>query len=255
MINSGLAGAKMRRFFFIAACVFLAALPNTNAEAESGYRVAKRISTAHGAIEILDDSRLTPALERKLLHGCADPLEILDENDPLAKSFNRDQVRPARLRQIDAQGRAISDFLLEKDAPVANIDLELGPKSDPIFVVGYNDYACMGSYSGFVRALFKFSRGRLATVEAKNEQGKPQPIRLFSSLKADWKFLKNAPDNIEIVQVFCQPDFAHETKTQMAFQIIYRTYRLQGGVWRVRQRHDPGFWENDGVFPPRSKFP
>jgi hypothetical protein len=245
----------MRSAVALAICIITAGL-STAAATGAPYRIAQQATTAWGTIEIVEDTRLTPGLEHRLLHGCSNPLDVLDDGDPLAKSFARDPIRPARLRQVDTGRHVIVDLVLEKNAPVANIDAKrLGPGDDPVLVVGYNDNACMGSYSGQGKLLFRFNSGKLTPVLALTDDGRRQQVVMFSSLKSDWRFAHNTAGDIKIEQVFCRPDFEHETKGNLPFQMTYRTYRFQDGEWRLKERKEAGFWEADNGFPPSSKFP
>ncbi len=238
--------------------VLAAAMMPAAAQSANPYQVVQSVATAHGALQVLEDKRLSHALERLLWSNCVDILDVLDNNDPRAKPFIAAPLIPAKLRQVDEHGHIIKEIVLEEQAPVAKIETrQLGAVSNPIFQIRADDNACLGSYSGQAIWLFQFDHGGLSPVVATDQRGTSKQIILAETSKSTWRLVRAMPTDIEIEQMLCRPDFdaKKEKNSETPFLLRYITYRFDGSHWRMAERQERGFWEDDDGFPKRSKFP
>jgi hypothetical protein len=243
---------RMRRIL----TVFMLLLAPTITHAKAHYTVVQSVAVPNGHLEVLLDARLAPDIRKAMLDKCVDPEDILEENDPRLKPLLKERPLAALFRQVDIKGRIITSMQPNEQAPVARIEAHtIGNPADPVFLLDTNDSACMGSYSGRGVLFYHFDHGRITPVMV-NGNGKPTQIYLFDSLKSEWRFLVNTPTKIEIEQMLCRPDYAHNTgKENMPFLLRYITFRFDGGKWTQAERLKPGFWEADDNFPPRRNFP
>lgn len=254
---SASSGQIVPRFFQGILIVSVLAL-SAQVRAAETYSVAHVITTEHGKLQILEDRRITPALEDAMWKGgCTDPLEIYAPNDPRGKPFISHPLLPARLRYVTSGRTTISNRVLDKQAPVARIRVGTFDQArDPIFLIETNDSACFGSYSGEAVMLMHFRSGDIGPVMARDANGSFTAISMFTSLKSAWRIVRSEPDYTEIEQIYCRPDYARDReKDDLPFLITYITYRRTGNEWVRATRAVPGFWESDSRFPPRSAFP
>jgi hypothetical protein len=245
----------MRKFWLM--CPVVLAMP---ALASPDYRVAQDIPLGAGRLQVLEDSRLTPALEKTLWGMCADPVLALGDDAPEALPFRQTPVAPAKLRQLDRQSRVVSETVLEDQAPIARIEpRRLGSPAHPIILVRYDDDACMGSYSGQAVVFFALSGDRLTAAVAQDGHGHRQPVTGFESLKSGWRFVRTAPNDIIIEKILCRPDFDADKRDpdpSGAGQFLLRfiTFHFDGRRWHFTERREPGYWESDDSFPAHRRF-
>jgi hypothetical protein len=73
-----------------------------------------------GALQILEDSRITPALRADMWQETTDLDLVLSEDDPLRKALKKTPLRGAHLRLVDAAGKMIADRAFT--VPLAALD-------------------------------------------------------------------------------------------------------------------------------------
>lgn len=256
-LNRGLRDSRMFKVTsFAVLAIGLFATPCA-ALAESAYRPVQTVTFAGGALQILEDRRLTPSLARKLWETAVDPVIVLGEDNPAAQPFKKEPLRPARLRQVSKTGVLVVDVVLDKQSPIARIERRrLGRASDPVYLITTDNSAGFGSYSGQVTALYTLSGDRLVPVQAIGPKGRAEKIGLADTLKSGWKVIDNNPSHTVIEQVLCRPDLSERHPDQdQPFQVIYITYQFDGTSWRMAERITSGFWESDDAWPRGSDFP
>ncbi|KAF0812587.1 hypothetical protein IGB42_02876 [Andreprevotia sp. IGB-42] len=117
----------------------------------------------------------------------------------------------------------------------------------PTWLVSVDLTADAGSYNGPLTQPVAIAGQRLQWVEAVDAAGRRKPVRLVSTLKADWRrIVQGGRDAFLLIR--CEPAGGD-------FRIVLQRYTLDGAVWRVRERSHPGFWEAEGDFPPLARFP
>lgn len=235
---------------FVIACALLFA--TSASRAGDIYKVVQSISTKDGRLQILEDARLSPSLERKMWDSCVNPSFILDESDPQVKVFAHAPLRPAEVRQVDDRGHQVAIEAPDAFSPIAKIEgRRLGPPSGTVYLVDVNNSACFGSYSGRGVLLMHFDRGVIRPVLVSHLNEKPTGLHLFNTLKTDWRIADPSPNHTVINYVLCRPDASNPPK----FTMRYITYRFDGSAWRATVREEPGFWESDQGFPDKIRFP
>jgi hypothetical protein len=241
------------RTFLLA--VLLSAAP---AFARPAYKVVQTVEIPDGKLQVLEDARLTGHYEELLWERCADPSSALEAGDPTIVTFEKSALLRARYRQVDAEGKIVVEF--RSKTGIARIEPKtLGTPGHPFYLIRTsNNVACMGSYAGEPVYVYEFVNGRISAVKATNARGKSVSVDFYDSLKSSWRVVRDKPNDIEIEELYCRPDFEREEKLKTSegqFKLIYFTYHYDGLQWRVAQREEPGFWEADDDFPPPSKFP
>ncbi|WGS48720.1 hypothetical protein LFL96_13115 [Paraburkholderia sp. D15] len=219
----------------------------------AGYHVVQRVPGADGdSIELLEDERVTPALQKQLW-GTGESQEALPGNDPkpLAK---------AQLRLVSAAGAIAATRQL--DYPLARVEpAPLHGLPGPALFLTVDASAPMGSYSGPATEVLMPARQSLDTVRYTGADGRSGSLILARTGKADWKISparkgQGAPD--EIQQVSSSPNFDSKKANKDSdddFVTRYATFRFVDGKWQLAERQRPGLWENEGDFPKRSLFP
>jgi hypothetical protein len=208
----------------------------------------------NGKLELLEDARLTPALEKKLW-GSGGPEMALDENDPRYKDLTTNLLLNAVLRLKDTHGKTVAQSELEREQ--ARIRFERLHPGRRAILVTTDLSAGAGSYSGPLTELMTVAGGRLKTVVARDaESGESEPIRLMITLKTAWKLVPaaGARNNLEdILEVACRPDVDAEDAND--FLVTYMRYHWDGKGWIVLTRKVHGLWEDDNGFPAPDQFP
>jgi hypothetical protein len=219
------------------------------AAADAGYRTVQSVPANDGRVQVLEDARLTPSLAKKLWGTSTDPLLVLGEDDPTARSFKIKPLLPAKLRQIGSRGEVVADTVFAN--PLARIETRKLGLASAAYLVTTDDSVGMGSYSGLVTQLYAIQHRRLRPMLATDAAGKTQPITLVDTLKSGWKITDANPTHTVIEQLLCRPDF----KTAQDFTLTFITYWFDGHVWRTAHRSAPGFWEDDQDWPAVASFP
>ncbi len=249
----------MRRMCFLSV-LLLAAIAPAMAERQPHLVVASTLTLTaasdgfNGKLELLEDARLTSALE-KTLWGSGGPEMALGENDPRYKDLTTNLLLNAVLRLKDEHGKIVAKTELEREQ--ARIRFERLRPGRRAILVTTDLSAGAGSYSGPVTELLNVTAGRLKTVTAKNaESGLSEPIRLMSTLKTAWKLVPTAGSQTkqkDILMVACRPDFDAEDAND--FFVTYARYHWDGKGWIVLIRKVHGLWEDDNGFPALDQFP
>lgn len=180
-------------------------------------------------LKLVLDAQLTPSeLERHWASG-----------EPVAHT-------PAALELRGCQGQLLDR--MELDAPLAKLDPSplRGTRLHTVLVT-VDLTAPAGSYNGPLTSPIEVDHNRLQQSQARTPDGRFEPIRLALTGKSAWKKTAiNAKD--QLLSVRCEPQGEQ-------FVITYRRYQPTRQGWRVRSRSEPGFWESDGAFPARRRFP
>ncbi|MFM0209926.1 hypothetical protein PQQ96_21205 [Paraburkholderia sediminicola] len=208
----------------------------------SGYWVAQRVPGAAGdTIELLEDERITPALQQQMW-GSGAAEEGLPGKDlkPLAK---------AQLRLVSASGAIAATRQL--DYPLARVETApLHGVPGPVLFMTVDATAPMGSYSGPATEILMPAQQSLDAMQYATDDGKSGALVLARTGKANWKISPSRKGGAdEIQQVASAPGTGDDFVTR------YATYRFIGGKWQLTQRQEPGLWESDGDFPNRNLFP
>ncbi|WP_189045632.1 hypothetical protein [Aliidongia dinghuensis] len=199
-----------------------------------------------GALQILEDARLTPALRRNMWGQTADTDLVLAEKNPLRKSFAKMPLKPAHLRLVDNAGKVVEDQAFE--VPLAELDRQQ-LHDGPATVLLTTDHSIgTGSYAGLETSLWAVVQGELMP--------EPLPGRkvLVGSLKNAWKIVEEKTPQgaaAKAVQVVaCHPNFANPNwAATEEFVVELTTYRFAGGAWQAATNSLTGYWENDGAWP------
>ncbi len=217
-----------------------------------GYRRTEHVATGSsggGALEVLEDERVTPALRHQMWGVADDPGFVLPPGSPLSAAFKAHPLRPARLRLLDGAGTVLEEKTL--DEPQAIVwPAPLRGLPAPGVMLTVDRSVGMGSYAGPGTTLLLPSLHRLAPERAIAADGTPTGIDLADTLKTAWTVLPardGAGDEIELVS--CRPVGADAN-----FVTTYSVYRLVASQWHVASHWEAGIWENEG-FPGRSAFP
>lgn len=212
-------------------------------------------------LELLEDSRITPALRASFQRGlpvdaCAQP--ATDVVHAFCDTIRKHLLLPALVRFVDSSGRDLDTTTLER--PIADVMLVIDDPaaSRRVYGVGVDLTADAGTYSGpYVRLLDQRSR-RFEWLRARDSvSDEVEEVHLATTPKAAWQ-VAAGPDgsNSEILTVACRPTFADKKAgTGDGFQVIYDRYTFIGADLQRHRRAERGFWENDGRFPARSRFP
>jgi hypothetical protein len=235
-------------------CIFLLMVCNAAGGSGPAYTVAQALALSrgpngmNGKMELLLDSRLTPAV-RKLMWGTGDWSFVLSPESELFKEFSATPPAHARLVISDHSGKIIVDRTL--DAALAEMkELSPAPSRNREYLLTVDHSAGAGSYSGLATTVIEVSHASLHDVEAVDVATQKQElIRLSKTLKSDWR-IDSSGSGTNILFVSCHP--AGNTDS---FVIDYVRYELQGSAWFKYLRQTPGFRESDEPFPASSVFP
>lgn len=210
-----------------------------------------------GRIELLEDGRIRPQMREAIASAYGD--------DPCAGGGERvlaslcgdpshAPLRPATLRLIDAGGKIIATRRLER--PLAELGVTSlygdGRKS---YTVTVDLSAGFGSYSGpYTRFAEPDARG-FGWLLA-DSAGTSDTLAMASTLKTRWVVLRDRADrNAEFLLVRCRPNLSTLSDSSVAFILTFERFTFDGARWHLRARSEPGCYESDAPFPPRSKFP
>src|SRR6266481_1233494 len=238
----------------LVSCIFMLMVCNAAERSGPAYTVAQTFALSrdpngmNGKMELLLDSRLTPAV-RKLMWGTGGWSFVLSLESELFKEFSARPPAHARLVISDHSGKVIADRTL--DGALAELT-EWSPAAarnhEYLLTVDYS--AGAGSYSGLVTTVIQASHASLHDVEAADvAMQKQELIRLAKTLKSGWK-IDSSSGGTNILLVSCHPAGSTDS-----FVIDYVRYELHGSAWFKYLRQAPGFWESDEPFPASSVFP
>lgn len=226
------------------------ATPTPTVAAPDGYHVMQRAPGLDGdSIELLEDDRITPALQKQLW-GTGASEDGLPGNDPKP-------LVKAQLRLVSASGAIAATRQL--DYPLARVEpAPLRGLPGPVLFLTVDATAPTGSYSGPATQILMPARQSLDSVQYTADDGKTGPLVLAVTGKAAWKISPSRKGGAdEIQQVACSPDFDKKDSTgdDDDFVTRYQTYRFVDGKWLLAQRQRHGIWESDQEFPKRNMFP
>jgi hypothetical protein len=210
-----------------------------------GYRVAQRVPTADRAgtvLEILEDARITPELQ-KTLWGTGAGADGLPDGVSHAPLLN------AQVQLVSAADTVLASRKL--DYPLATLEpAPLHGLPSPAWFLTDDETAPMGSYSGPATEMLVPSHSGLEPVGYESAQGEATPLVLARTGKADWRVVSPRSGTTEEIEAaFCTPADAGN------FVTTYRTYRFVDGKWQAASRQLRGLWESDRQFPAHADFP
>jgi hypothetical protein len=194
-----------------------------------------------GELQLLQDARVTPALQKKLWEMGGVPEDFAN----------------AAVRIVKPDGAVADSTELER--PLARLDpmpANLYDDSRQTWLVTTDYSTGTGSYAGPITTFVEVHDGRLHWLEATDSAtGKTARIAVMHSLKTVWK---TAPardgHGREILEARCRPDA--RTKTgDVEFVLSYYRYAFDGTRWIRRVRETKGFSEFEDGFPARRLFP
>jgi hypothetical protein len=204
-----------------------------------------------GKLELLEDSRLTPELD-KTLWGAGGPEMALDENDPLYKQLASAPLQHATLRLKDRHGKGIKEMTLDREQ--ARISVQTLHPVHRTILVTIDLSAGFGSYSGPLTELLDVSHGKLEFAMAQDAHSRTEkPLYLANTLKTAWRFSPASNDvatQKDILEVACRPN-----ADAIVFYTTYTRYHWNGSEWISVSRRSAGMWESDQPFPAASRFP
>lgn len=207
-----------------------------------------------GRIELLEDARIDPSMRTAIAESygadpCAGhPPDVLNALcDP-----HHLPLRPAMLRLVDTSGRVVATRPLER--PLADLGVaSLYGTERRSYMLTVDLSAGFGSYSGpYTRFAEPDARG-FGWVTA-DSAGVTDTLTLVSTLKMAWRLVSDGRGHsADLLLVRCRPDFS--VTDSAAFTLTFEHYTFDGARWRLLARREPGCYESDEPFPPRSKFP
>lgn len=219
-----------------------------------GYKVFQSVALkrdAHGldgALQVLEDARVTAEVRESLWATSTDPTVALDKDDPAAKRFAEEKIRPARVRLVDSADRVLDERTFE--VPLAELERErlaAGPRQ-PTFFVTVDETTGMGHSASPATLLATVADGKLRW-ETVVRAGTTREIILGRGLEGDWRLdrQKGGPTDILAFSCLCADDANAET--------YYRRYRRGAAGWGLKERKERRAWNTDKGFPPPGKFP
>ena len=211
----------------------------TQTTARESFAIRASLPLADGQLQLMEDARLTVALQRKLWNtGQAGELKL----------------RNAALRVVRSDNTLVDSIELERPmARVSKVSVYEKPARDT-FLVTVDYSAEAGSYNGPITYLVEIDDGHLKFLEATDRAtGKADRIALMQSLKRIWQFVPAARGSSgkDILYALSQPSDA----TVNEFVTVYRRYFFDGTRWVRVSREKKGLSEFDSGPPPRRLFP
>ena len=247
------------RYRLLASLLVLALSPPARADEAAlppGYALHRSLpldkaaNGTDGALQILEDSRITPALRGLMWQQTNDTDLILAARDPLRAAFAKKPLQPAHLRFVDGAGKVLADQPF--DVPLADIEVQPLHDGAPTFLVSTDHSVGMGSYAGLETTLAEIDQGKLVPVAL---PGRPALVR---SLKNGWKIVDDkvpgaapaAGVHKAIQVVACHPNYAKpDWAVTGEFVVDLTTYRYAAGAWHDTVRSLVGYWESDEDWP------
>ena len=205
-----------------------------------------------GSLEVLEDARITPELQKAMWRVSADPRQVLADNDPHRTTFEKDSLRDAKVRIVTRDGRlAFEDKFVW---PLAEVEVTpLTNAGDPVIFVTTDNTTNFGSYKGTATRLLEFKRDAKDAAPSYASIGEdPKPALLIRSKKSDWRLTKDARGTSVIQLVKVYPDVNGNIRD---FIIEYATVRSDEGGWIMISRTEQGIWEPQEAWPAAAKFP
>jgi hypothetical protein len=209
-----------------------------------GYAIYKSVALSQavngitGSLQIMADSRITPEI-RTAMWG-AGPADFALYGSDLANQFARQLLRPGHLRIVDTTGRVVADETF--DRPLADIDTAyLYGDSFPTYLVAV-DYSSGCCNSGPATMLTEVRNAKLRHV---------MTSFLPNTVRADWRIVEARSGKSKEIEMIS----SNAEGPDADFITNYWTYRFNGSQWVGEKRSEKGYWEGDGSWPSRDKFP
>jgi hypothetical protein len=245
----------MKALLVLAALIAADAAPPAPPALPAGYAVHQSLpldqatNGIDGTLQILEDSRITPALRADMWQQTTDLDLVLAEGDPLRADLRKHPLQGAHLRLVDAAGKVVTDQAF--DVPLAAIDRQVLHAGPPTYLVSTDHSLGIGSYAGLETRLIEVDHGQLAAEDL------PGRTALVSSLKNAWRIVDDPvpgadgkPTMAKVIEVVaCHPDWADPAwADKQAFVVELTTYRWDNG-WHAQTNASSGYWESDGDWP------
>lgn len=217
----------------------------------------------NGYLELLQDRRLL-GTHRENLWGSGDSFWCYKPQSNAMKEFcastQKEPLLPAVVRIIDASGKVIDSRTMER--PLASVSPYKLYDSERITYFTTVDYSTgAGSYNGPIEFMVEVDNGKLKWMRGVKDSGEEKEITLMRSLKTAWRFIpRNDGRGQDIVKIACRPNFEKplsEEPTNEDFITIYTRFSYDYGrkIWLQFERKEFGYWEDEGQFPNRDRFP
>jgi hypothetical protein len=223
------------------------------AELPPGYVVAARYvltPSRHGfdgAVELLQDGRLTPARIEQLKQYYWFGGELTD--DTALKLMELGPLAPALLRLLDARGRTAETRTLDSPFGALGPFDVLGLPPGAFWLMVWR--GGFGAILAEVTLPFRLDGGALRPLVSVDAQsGETEPLELMRGVKTDWRTAK-AQSGEDLLQVFCRPGDSND----VGFGEVLIRYRLDKGRWSRRMKQIQGYCDWPGGFPDPSLFP
>ena len=202
-----------------------------------------------GTLEVLEDERITPELQKVMWRISADPRQVLADNDPHRMTFEKNHLRDAKVRVVTSDGRlAFEDKFVW---PLAEIEVTpLTNSGDAVIFVTTDNTTNFGTYKGTATRMLEFKRGAKENAPYYVAIGEdPKAALLLRSQKSDWRLAKDARGTPVIQLIAAYPDVNGNVRDE------YATIRSDEGGWVMNSRTEQGAWEPQEAWPAAAKFP
>lgn len=233
----------------VALLVALTGAPAMAAAAElpAGYRLAQTLATEEGnQLQILEDQRISAQMHKDNWGSGLDE-DSFDEPGDLVDN----PLLEAQVRLVSAADKVVAQQDL--GYPLAEVGkAPLKGLPEPVYFLSIDETAPMGSYSGPATQLLLPAKQQLTPLSYTGADGKPQPLTLAHTGKAEWQVATPAsggPDELLQVSSFMDGDGEDDFTTR------YQTYRYVDGQWQVTSSQKKGYWDMENEFPGREAFP
>jgi hypothetical protein len=230
------------------------------------YREFQLYSQTHGLdgyLQLLQDRRLF-GTHRKNLWGSDNFFWCYKPESYVMKEFcasvQKEPLLSAIVRIVDSSGKVIDSRMMER--PLASVTTHKLYDSEMITYFITIDYSTgAGSYNGPIEILVEVNNGKLKWVKGVKDSGEEKEITLMRSLKTAWRLIpRNDGRGQDIVKIACRPNLGKpfgEESSKEDFIVIYTRFNYDYGqkIWLQFERKEFGYWEDEGQFPNRNRFP
>jgi hypothetical protein len=203
------------------------------------------LNGVRGALQLLQDKRLTPAL-RNYISGGGYCMGGWAEHREFCESVDSDLLRPAIVRMLDTNGREIAVRRMQRELAFLKTTYLYGtPKPTYLFAVDLRQGA--GGWAPVCTHLAEVEHGKLQWLSAiPASDNKPFEITLCESLHAEWRIVPSREGRgKEIVFVNGGVDGT----------VSLGRYVWQGESWRLAVSTSAGSWDTERTFPDLRQFP
>lgn len=221
------------------------------------YPLTKTVHGIDGALQLLQDSRLTKHDYDKQFGTAYKYVNRVDEKGLALFKDNPPLGTVLRVLANNDKFLAVRESRTYDLVPVAWLEeVALSNPYKPTYLFTLDESQGMGSYTGPVTYFYAIADGKLKAIEYLDADTKNrEQMVLMRSLKTAWK-LVNSKDgkSKDILHIACRPDGTSDSKGEDVFLVSYDRFRFEGKGWVRYRRVERGFWEAEGDFP-FSKFP